>query len=102
MRGLSFLHSRGVVHGDLQSANILFAIHDLCSVPTERLRQKVEDSRIEVLNRLDGKVDKWAPEYLVVAKPLDDYMLPEEDEVVKIIDMESCEYYPKLDIIIKY
>ncbi|KAM0280473.1 hypothetical protein ACHAQH_004052 [Verticillium albo-atrum] len=71
---------------------MLFAIRNLDSVGVDELRQDVANSRYEVLKRLDGKADKWAPEYLIVAKPLLDYTLPDEEQIVKIIDMESGKY----------
>ncbi|KAK3938162.1 serine/threonine-protein kinase SRPK3 [Diplogelasinospora grovesii] len=87
LRGLRFLHSNGVVHGDLQSGNMLFAIRDLSSIGVEQLRQDQTRSEIDVLERADGKVDKWAPKYLVVEEPLKDYVLPEPNQIVKIADM---------------
>ena len=89
---LQFLHGNGVVHGDLQSGNILFAIKDLSSVKPEVLSQTATNSRIEHLQRTDGKVDLWAPSYLAVGMPLSDFVLEGDDEIVKIIDMGGGTY----------
>ena len=68
----------------------------------QQLQQDSTNSRVEVIERSDGKLDKWAPKYLAVAKPLKEYVLPEAEQVVKIIDMgggmykatpESLAYY---------
>ena len=90
--GLAFLHGNGVVHGDLQLGNTLFAIRDLAAVRTEKLQQDKANSRTEVLKRKDGKIDKWAPKYLIVSDPLQDYVLQGAEQVVKIIDMGGGAY----------
>ncbi|KAF3358796.1 Serine/threonine-protein kinase SRPK like [Verticillium longisporum] len=90
LRGLRFLHSNDIVHGDLQSGNMLFSVRDLHSISTDELRQDINSSRIEYLKRKDGEMDKWAPKYLIVAMPLNDYVLPDEEQHVKIIDLESA------------
>jgi serine/threonine protein kinase len=97
LSGLSFLHHSGVVHGDIQSGNMLFAIQDLTAVEARKLRQDEADRKVEYLVRSDGKTDKWAPKYLVVAEPLDEYVLREPDEFVKIIDMGGGTYEIKLN-----
>ncbi|KAM0593584.1 hypothetical protein ACHAQF_001549 [Verticillium nonalfalfae] len=88
--GLRFLHSNDIVHGDLQSGNVLFSVRDLNLISVDDLRQDINSSRIEYLKRKDGKIDKWAPKYLIVAMPLNDYVRPDEEQHVKIIDLESA------------
>lgn len=85
--GLSFLHDNGIVHCDLHSGNILFALQDLSSVERIALEQTTENSRIDQLHRIDGKRDQWAPTYLAVAEPLSQHVLSGEAEAVKLSDL---------------
>ncbi|KAL0940234.1 serine/threonine-protein kinase SRPK3 [Colletotrichum truncatum] len=91
--GLRFLHDSGVVHGDLQSGNVLFALQDLSRFGREALKQKTDKSRIDPVQRIDGKLDKWAPRYLVVSEPLSEYALSGSDEVVKLSDLGEDRRY---------
>ncbi|KAK6501770.1 hypothetical protein TWF481_009596 [Arthrobotrys musiformis] len=74
--GLNFLHQNGVVHGDLQPGNFISSIkpEDLDSLGPEYLdvesRKTVAEAckaegAVVAVERLDGKLDKWAPGYLV-------------------------------------
>ena len=89
LHGLGFLHGNGVVHGDLQSGNLLFTIESLSATRVEQLRQDASNSQVEPLERIDGKIDKWAPNYLAVAMPLDDRVLLGPNQRVKISDLGS-------------
>lgn len=84
--GLEFLHSNNIVHGDLQSGNLLFSLQDLTAVDPEKLEQNEKNSQLDPVKRLDGKVDKWAPKYLAAAKPLTEEALPQDQQVVKLAD----------------
>jgi non-specific serine/threonine protein kinase len=71
LRGLAFLHQNGVVHGDVQPGNLLFSINNLDSVEEEELRQD-ETSGTVPLERVDGKIDRWAPTNLYLKQSLHD------------------------------
>lgn len=94
LSGLRFLHDNGVVHGDIQAGNMLFAIKDLAPVSPEILRQ--DESLIRALERTDGKIDKWAPSYLAAALPLTEYVLEGPNQTVKLIDMGSGRCIPPM------
>ncbi|GKT42531.1 serine/threonine-protein kinase SRPK [Colletotrichum spaethianum] len=87
LSALHFLHGNGLVHGDLQSGNILFALQDLSAIGLEQLKQDESTSRIDCLRRIDGKVDTWAPNYLVVSQSLSEYIVPDPDDVIKLSDL---------------
>ncbi|CAG8391116.1 unnamed protein product [Penicillium salamii] len=73
LQALAFLHENGIAHGDFQPGNILFSLNDIDSIPEELLlREKDVQTRSisPPVQRLDGKQDKWAPQYLCVAQPL--------------------------------
>ncbi|EKG15550.1 hypothetical protein MPH_07216, partial [Macrophomina phaseolina MS6] len=87
LRGLAFLHQNGVVHGDVQPGNLLFAIDDISSVSEDQLKQD-ETSTAVPLQRVDGKVDKWAPKALYLKQSLHERVrLAPEDLCVKLSDL---------------
>jgi serine/threonine protein kinase len=88
--GLDFLHQNGIVHGDVQPGNMLFAVNsDLSSVNEEKLQQDFSQKQVisEPPKRLDGKVDKWAPRYLAVSQSLASYVDTSSGFTVKISDL---------------
>ncbi|KAF9775308.1 hypothetical protein IL306_006588 [Fusarium sp. DS 682] len=90
LQGLAFLHKNGVAHGDFQPGNILFAVESIDTYDEASLRQEenVETKSISPLvERLDGKQDKWAPRYLCLAQPLAPYASVSENLRVKLSDM---------------
>ncbi|KAJ0312468.1 hypothetical protein COL516b_001552 [Colletotrichum fioriniae] len=87
LSGLRFLHENDIVHGDLQSGNILFALRDLTHFERQVLKQAEDSTNIDHLQRIDGKPDKWAPKYLAVSEPLSEFALTGQDEVTKLSDL---------------
>ncbi|KAI5789255.1 serine/threonine-protein kinase SRPK3 [Pyronema domesticum] len=90
---LDFLHQNGIVHGDVQPGNLLFAVNvDLGSAEEEKLKQDFSQKQVisEPPKRLDGKVDKWAPRYLAVAQSLTSYVDTSSAFTVKISDMGTA------------
>ncbi|KAI1129805.1 serine protein kinase [Nemania abortiva] len=69
LQALAFLHENGITHGDLQPGNMLFALSDLDLKAEDELSQS-EDESPTLVQRLDGKYDKWAPRYVYTAQPL--------------------------------
>jgi non-specific serine/threonine protein kinase len=87
LSGLAFLHENGVVHGDFQPGNLLFSIRgDLNSVDEGKLGQN-KANITKPIERLDGKVDKWAPKYLIISESLHEYADLTPDLEIKISDL---------------
>lgn len=84
--GLAYLHENGVVHGDFQPGNLLFGVRDLGSISEEEI-QHDKDKATEPLHRLDGKIDRWAPQYLALAQSLHEYVDLGSDMTVKVSDL---------------
>ena len=88
LSGLAFLHKHGIVHGDVQPGNLLFAIYDLTSIIEERLHQ--DQTKIsKPLRRCDGKLDKWSPKYLALGQSLHHYVDLGPKMTIKLSDMGS-------------
>lgn len=85
--GLQFLHANGVVHGDLHMGNILVNMRPVEMDDTSLQRLEQSPSQGRPLRRLDGKVDRWAPLYLLEPTTLFDYCSLELDPQVKITDL---------------
>lgn len=97
LQALSFLHENGIAHGDFQPGKILFTLNDIDSNPEDVLRQK-EDVQARSISppveRLDGKEDKWAPQYLCVGQPLVPFTRYTEGFKVKLSDMGGGQSLP--------
>jgi non-specific serine/threonine protein kinase len=83
---LQFLHSNGIIQGGVHPGNILFTINlpSLQSDSPDILQQHPHEH--EKLERLDGKVDLWAPKYLLEQKSLYEYTSLDLDPLVDISD----------------
>ena len=86
LRGIVFLHSRGVTHGDIQPGNLLFSASNLDSVSVEELEED-ENGAVEAVERLDKKTDRWAPQYVAIPDPLLDYTDLDPGFTIKISDL---------------
>ncbi|APA12741.1 hypothetical protein sscle_10g075110 [Sclerotinia sclerotiorum 1980 UF-70] len=94
--GIDFLHQIGIVHGDIQPGNLLFLATDLASVEETRLSQKdVMPESMVSIERQDGKVDRWAPKYLVLNQPLMEFVKLDSNFVIKISDMGGAFFKDK-------
>ncbi|KAJ0158661.1 SRSF protein kinase 2 [Colletotrichum tanaceti] len=95
LRAPAFLHRTGISHGDFQPGNLLFSVRDIGSTPEEVLRQ-AEDARARsvspLVERRDGKQDRWAPRYLCVAQPLGEFTHYTRGFTVKLSDMGGGQY----------
>lgn len=83
LNGLRFLHKNNIVHGDLQPGNFLFSLQH------KTMRPSNEKQEFHPLERFDGKVDKWAPKYLVIPQPLAEEDVPSDQQEVKVADFGS-------------
>jgi serine/threonine protein kinase len=77
-KALEFLHQNNIAHGDLQPGNMLFTLKNLGHIGknSEGKLDQDEDYKngsTSPVQRKDGKIDKWAPQYLAVPQPLDKF-----------------------------
>lgn len=86
LRGITFLHSRGVTHGDIQPGNLLFSASKLDSVSVEELEDD-ENGAVEAVESVDRKADKWSPRYVAIPDPLLDYTDLDPGFTIKISDL---------------
>ncbi|KAE8422770.1 kinase-like domain-containing protein [Aspergillus pseudocaelatus] len=96
LQALAFLHEKGIAHGDFQPGNILFTLDDINSTPEDLLGQE-EDVQAKSISppvqRVDGKEDKWAPQYLCVGQPLVPFTYYGEGFKVKLSDMGGAYFF---------
>ncbi|ROW07940.1 hypothetical protein VMCG_03421 [Cytospora schulzeri] len=88
--GLGYLHCHGVVHGDLQPGNLLFSMSGLGTEDEGKLRQEVRD-----IERKYGKTDLWAPRYLALCHPLNEYADVGQEANIKISDLGAASFTSK-------
>ncbi|KAL8912724.1 MAG: hypothetical protein Q9172_007454 [Xanthocarpia lactea] len=86
LRGIAFLHLRGVIHGDIQPGNLLFSASSLDSVGVEELEDD-ETGAVVAVERLDKKADKWAPKYMAISDPVVDYTDLDPEFTIKVSDL---------------
>ncbi|KAF5665598.1 CMGC SRPK kinase [Fusarium circinatum] len=87
LKGLAFLHKHGISHGDFQPGNMLFSLNNIDSCDEASLSQEESPDEYYRIKRIDGKKDKWAPEYLLTAEPLTDHTSIDENLKIKLADM---------------
>jgi serine/threonine protein kinase len=91
LRGLAFLHRNGVVHGDIQPGNLLFSVQGIDNIEEDKLVQDESTTAIP-LQRLDGKMDRWAPKNLYLQQSLHDRVELTTRLVVKLSDLGSGDF----------
>lgn len=82
--GICFLHSHGVIHGDIHLNNILFEVPNLDSYTVKDLEC---GNSSQLKTRLGGRLDKWAPRYLSESLPLTEHSRNGAGFTVKITDL---------------
>ncbi|KAF4984287.1 hypothetical protein FZEAL_499 [Fusarium zealandicum] len=90
--GLLALHQRGVIHGNLQCDKLVLRGRGLDLIPEAELTQIIGDDTYP-LARLDGKVDNWAPPYLVKPLQLTEHMnisFPRETMDIRICGLGTA------------
>ena len=86
--GICFLHSHGVIHGNIHLNSILFEVPNLDSY-TEKELEHESSKVVHLVTRPDGTLDKSAPRYIPIAWPLTE---PSSDFTVKITDLGGGEF----------
>ena len=91
--GICFLHSHGVIHGDLHLGNILFSALSPDSYTAKELEhdETMEDF---VITRPNATLDKSAPRYIAVTSPLIEHFCDVPDFTVKITDLGGGKFMP--------
>ena len=91
--GICFLHSHGVIHGDLHLGNILFSAPSPDSYTAKELEhdETMEDF---VITRPNATLDKSAPRYIAVTSPLIEHFCDVPDLTVKITDLGGGKFMP--------
>jgi serine/threonine protein kinase len=88
--GLDYMHSVGLVHGDLYAANVLFAVKELSQEPIDNLRQPYDQVSVDV-KRISGPQQPGDPRHLTLNRPLNRFLSP--DGNVKLSDLGNSKEY---------
>ena len=78
---------------DLQYGNILFDISNTPTISEFTLQQDLSQPIVsEAVQRLDGKVDRWAPSHLTYSQPMWKWLQLRqvEDVRVRLTDFGQC------------
>lgn len=84
--GIAYLHSQGVVHGDIHAGNVLFATAPI--LDTDQFNQ-IDERGNMVVNRPDGTFDPSAPRYIPITRPLFRQTHRSSGFIVKLSDLGS-------------
>ena len=92
--GIAYLHSHGILHGDIHDGNLLFVVPNLDVANTDDLaimdQLAIDEAPWNIpLKRLDGKLDESAPRYIPISCPLFREANRGSDFIVKISDLGS-------------
>ena len=82
--GLDYMHSVGLVHGDVYAANVLFTVKDLSQEPIGILRQPSDQVSVDV-KRISGPRQPGDPHHLTLNRPLNQFL--STDGNVKLSDL---------------
>ncbi len=82
--GLDYMHGLGLVHGDLYTANVLFAVKHLSDEPMDNLYQPRDQVSVDV-KRIRGHPQPGDPRHLTLDRPLNHFL--STDGNVKLSDL---------------
>ena len=82
--GICFLHSHGVIHGDIHLNNILFEEPNLDSYTVKDLEC---GNRTQLKTILGGRLSEWTPRYIPESLPLAEHSRNGPGFIVKITDL---------------
>ena len=88
--GLDYIHSVGLVHGDIYSGNVLFTVRDLSHESSDILHQPHSQVSADV-KRIKGSRQPGDPRHLTLNWPLNSLLSPKGD--VKLSDLGNSKLY---------
>lgn len=96
--GISYLHSKHVIHGDIHCGNLLLVPPKLNLANTDNLAPDKAEGNFPV-TRLDGKIDLSAPQYTDTTISYLSQVYRGSDQIVQISDLGSGEQSARLGVI---